>query len=109
MTPGNPFSTCERVARAERATLTTARRHSPSPSSGDGSYRRHLSRPQQADASPPPTSPPRHRYTDLWRPLVAETNNQVHPLQLPLVCITLVSALRPGACLQMASFEGGQR
>jgi hypothetical protein len=109
MTPRNPSSTCERVARAERATRTTAGWHSPSPSSGGGNYRRHLSRPQRADASTQPTSLPRRRYTELWRPLVAETNNQVHPLHLPLVCITVVSALRPGACLQMASSEGGQR
>ena len=109
MTPRNPFSTCERVARAERAILTTARRHSPSPFSGDGSYRRHLSRPQQADASTPPTPLPRPHSTELWRPLVAETNTEVHPLHLPLVFLTVVSALRPGACLQMASSEGGQR
>jgi hypothetical protein len=109
MTPPNPFSTGKRVARAERAILTAARRHSPSPSSSGGSYRRHLSRPQRADASTPPTSLPRHRNTELWRPLVAEANNQAHPFHLPLVSLTVVSALRPGACLQMASSEGGQR
>jgi hypothetical protein len=103
MTPPNPFST------GERAILTIPRRHSPSPSSGNGSYRRHLSRPQRADASLTPTPLPRPRYTDLWRPLVAESNNQVHPLHLPLVFLPAVSALRPGACLQMASSEGGQR